>query len=79
MLIIIICSVVLGYGVMHAKRGGFFARGVEGVEHLHPKPKELPRSTHVIPLFLSTNAHQRIVDNPGNFKVNILSLIPRGR
>ena len=33
-------------------------------------PKELPRSTH---------AHQRILDNPGNFNMNILSLIPRGR
>ena len=33
MLIIIICSVVLGYGARYGKRGGFFARGVEGVEH----------------------------------------------
>ena len=60
MLIIIICSVVLGYGVMHGKRGGFFARGVKGVEHLDPRPKELPRSTHIIPLFLS---HQYTSEN----------------
>ena len=60
MLIVIICSVVLGYGVMHGKRGGLFAGGVEGVEHLHPRPKEIPRSTHVIPLFLS---HQCTSEN----------------